>query len=153
MEPSCHRFREDVLRAAASRTRRRLLAALLVAAAAATVMWAGVLRPRGASPGTLVFALALLGLLALLSLRRRLRRLVARWSSFRLTIDDEGVTREVEGFPPLRIARSEVASVEERAVGLLVRSRAGASLIVPREIEGYERARDLLAGWARGEAP
>jgi hypothetical protein len=147
MEPTRYRFREDVLRAAASRTRRRLLGSALGAAAAVAGMWAVVLRPRGASAGTLAFALAFLGILALLSLRRRLRRLVARWSSFQLTLDDGAVAREVEGFPRIRIARGDVASVEERAAGLVVRSRGGASLLVPRELDGYERARELLAGW------
>jgi hypothetical protein len=53
----------------------------------------------------------------------------------------------VDGFPPIRIARAEVVSVEERPAGVVVRSRDGASLLVPRELEGYERARDVLAGW------
>ncbi len=148
METARFRFREDVLRAAASRTRRRLLTSLLAAGAVVVAMWAGVLRPRGASAGTLGFAAALLALLAIVSLRRRLRRLVARWSSFHLTIDAESVAREVEGFPAIQIARAEVASVEERAAGLVVRSRAGAALLVPRELDGYERARDLLVAWS-----
>jgi hypothetical protein len=147
MEQSRHRFREDVLRGAASRTRRRLLLSVAAAAAATAGAWAALLQPRGAGLGTLAFALGLLGLLALLSLRRRLRRLIARWSSFEVTVDADSVARVVEGFPPVRIARAEVASIEERATGLVVRSRAGASLLVPREVEGYERARALLAAW------
>ena len=141
-------FREDVLRAAAARTRRRLLLSLLAAAVAVVGLWGAALRPRGASPGSLGFALALLALLAFLSLRRRLRRLVVRWSSFQLTVEEDSVAREVEGFPAIRIARADVESVEERAQGLVVRSRSGQALLVPRELEGYERARELLAAWS-----
>jgi hypothetical protein len=147
MDPERFRFREDVLRAAASRTRRRLLASFGAAAALVVALWAGVLRPEGARPATLGFALALLAGLAVLSLRRRLRRLHARWSSFVVRVEEDAVSREVSGFPPIRIARAEVAAVEERAAGVIVRDRAGRSLLVPREVDGYERVRGLLEGW------
>ena len=147
------RFREDVLRTAASRTRRRLLLSVLATAAAASGVWAAALRPRGGTVGSLVFALALLALLAFLSLRRRLRRLHARWSSFEVAVGDAGIGREVEGFPSVAIPRAEVAAVEEHAAGLVVRGRGGASLLVPRELQGYERVRALLAGWAPPPAP
>lgn len=146
--PEHFRFRDDVLRTAASRTRRRLLASFAASAVAVAGAWAAALRPRGGTIGSLAFALALLAVLALLSLRRRLRRLHARWSSFEVAVGDEGIGREVDGFPPVAIARAEVAAVEERAAGIVVRGRSGASLLVPRELQGYERARDLLAGWA-----
>jgi hypothetical protein len=142
------RFRDDVLRTAASRTRRRLLVSLIATAGAVVGVWAAVLRPRGGTAGSLAFALALLVLLAFFSLRRRLRRLVARWSSFEVAVGDEGIGREVDGFPPIAIPRSDVAAVEERATGIVVRARSGTSLLVPRELQGYERVRDLLAGWA-----
>lgn len=153
MEPERFRFREDVLRAAASRTRRRLAASIVATAAAVAGVWGAVLRPRGSGAGTLAFALALLAVLALLSLRRRLRRLVARWSSFEVTVDATAVARVVDGFPPVRIGRAEVAAVDERPGGLVVRGRGGASILVPREVEGYDRARSLLASWAPPEPP
>jgi hypothetical protein len=142
------RFRPEVLRAAASRTRRRVLASAVATAAAAAALWGVVLRPRGGGPGALAFALALLGLLALLSLRRRLRRLHARWSSFEVALRDDGIARTVDGFPPIAIARAEVSGVEERPTGLVVRGARGAALLVPREVEGYERVRALVAAWA-----
>ncbi len=153
MTPERFRFREDVLRAAASRTRRRLAVSMVATAAAVAGLWGAVLRPRGSGAGTLAFALVLLGVLALLSLRRRLRRLVARWTSFEVTVDGGGISRAVAGFPPIRIARADVAAVDERGAGLVVRGRGGASLLVPREIEGYERARALLAAWAAPPNP
>lgn len=142
------RFRADVLHAAASRTRRRILLSVIVTGAAAAAVWAAALRPRGDGPGALVFGLGLLAVLAVLSLRRRLARLHARWSSFEVTISDEGVARAVEGFPPISIARGEVVGVEERPAGLVVRGREGASLLVPRDLERYEQARDRVVAWA-----
>lgn len=145
--PETFRFRDDVLRAAASRTRRRLLAMVLLVAALLTGLWAAVLRPQGSRPGTLAFALAFLALLAFLSLRRRLRRLHARWSSFEVTVGEDAIARKVKGFPAVRIARADAISVGEQAAGVVVRDRSGRALLVPREIDGYDRLRALLAGW------
>jgi hypothetical protein len=145
-----YRFREEVLHAAASRTRRRLLASFAAAAAAIVGVWAAALRGQGAGPSTLAFSLALLAVLAALSLRRRLRRLHVRWSSFEVRLDAEAIAREVSGFPGVRIARADVASIAEQAAGIVVRDRAGTSLLVPREIDGYERAREALAAWGTG---
>lgn len=147
------RFRHDVLRSAASRTRRRILLGVAATALAVVGVWGAALRPRGSGPGTLAFALALLAGLALLSLRRRLGRLHARWSSFVVTVGEGGIGRVVEGFPRVEIARAEVASVEEGAGGLVVRARGGAALLVPRELDGYERVRMLVAGWAPPARP
>lgn len=147
MEPQLFHFREDVLRAAESRTRRRLLVSVATAAAAIAGLWAAVLRPQGSRPATLAFALVLLAALAFFSLRKRLRRLHARWSSFEVRLEADAIGREVSGFPAVRIARADVGAIEERAAGLVVRDRAGRSLLVPRELEGYERVRELLSGW------
>jgi hypothetical protein len=147
MDPARFRFREDVLRSAASRTRRRLLVSLAAAALVTAALWGGVLRAHGARPGALAFALALLGVLAFFSLRRRLRRLHARWSSFEVRIGPDAIEREVSGFAPVRIARGEVLAVDERPAGLVVRDRAGHALLVPREVDGYARARELLSAW------
>lgn len=145
--PQRFRFREEVLHRAASRTRRRLLASVAATAAAVTAVWATALRDRGAGTSTLVLSLALLGALALLSLRRRLGRLRARWASFEVRLEAEAVLREIEGHPTLRIARAEVAEVSERPEGVVVRDRAGRALLVPREVDGYERAREALSAW------
>jgi hypothetical protein len=147
MDPHRFRFRADVLRSAAARTRRRLLVSLAAAAAITIALWAGTLRAQGSRPGALAFALVLLALLAFLSLRRRLRRLHARWSSFEVRIGEDAIEREVSGFPPVRIARAELAGVDERPAGLVVRDRAGRAILVPREVEGYAHAREMLAGW------
>lgn len=147
MQPQLFRFRQDVLSAARSRMRRRLLLSVGAAALAILALWGGILRRQGSTLGTLAFALILLGVLAALSLRKRLRRLDARWSSFGVHLDEEGISREVIGFPSIRIARADIAAVEERGAGLVVRGRAGQALLVPREVDGYERIRELLAAW------
>jgi hypothetical protein len=142
------RFRDDVLRSAASRTRRRILVSVVATAAAAIGVWAAALRPRGGGPGSLVVAVALIAVLSFFTLRRRLGRLHARWSSFEVTISDDRIARVVEGFAPLTLPRAQVVAVEERPAGLVVRGHGGASLLVPREVDGYERARARLASWA-----
>jgi hypothetical protein len=141
------KFREDVLRTAASRTRRRVLLGVVAVAAAAAGVWSAFLRPRGGGPGALVLALVLLGLLSLLSLRRRLHRLHDRWSSFEVVVSDARVVRTVRGFPRLAVDRADLEALEERAAGLVVRGRSGVTLLVPREVDGYDRARVRLTGW------
>lgn len=67
-----------------------------------------------------------------------------------IAIEDEAITRTVEGHPPLRVGRADVAAIEEGPRGLAVRDRAGRGLLVPRELLGYERVRAALEGWQRG---
>jgi hypothetical protein len=153
MPPERYRFREDVLRDAARRTRRRLALTLAASAGLVVALWAGALRPRGAGAGTLAFSLVFLAALAALSARRRMGRLHARWASFEVRLDEEAIVREVAGAAPVRIARAEVAAIEERPEGLLVRGRSGEALLVPRQVDGYAGAREALARWVPGPAP
>lgn len=141
------RFREDVLHAAASRLRRRFALTLAATGAIVVLVWATALRAQGAGPGTLAFSVVFLLGVATLSLRRRMRRLHARWDSFAVTIEGERVVREVAGFRPLSIARADVEAIEERAEGIVVRGRGGQVLLVPRDLDGYARARAALAAW------
>ncbi len=143
-----YRFREEVLRDAARRTRRRGALTLLATAALVVAVWATTLRGRGAGVGTLAFSLGLLAALAVASMRRRMGRLHARWASFEVRLEDDAVLREVAGVPTVRISRGEVAAVEERPEGLVVRGGSGAALLVPRDVDGYARAREALARWA-----
>ncbi len=148
MAPERFKFREDVLRAAASRTRRRFATTLVATTAIVTGAWAMALRPQGAGWGTLAFSLALLAGLAALSLRRRMRRLHERWASFEIALEDGALSRQVSGFAPVRIARAEIEAIAERPEGLVVRGRGGAAVLVPRELDGYARVRDALTAWA-----
>ncbi len=142
------RFREEVLRAAASRTRRRIVLTLAAAAPLVAIAWAWTWRRGGSGYGTLAFALALLLVLAGLSARKRLGRLHARWATFAIVLGEEELRREVEGFPSARIARAEVEAIEELPQGLVVRGPGEASILVPREVEGWDRIREALSRWA-----
>lgn len=145
--PERFRFQDGVLRAAASRLRRRLLVTLGATAAVVIAMYEGALRRHGASWATLGFALGLLLVLAALTLGRRMRRLHARWASFSVSLDVSSVERRVQGSPTVRIARADVVAVEEGARGIVVRDRDGRGLLVPREIDGYDRIRAALEEW------
>jgi hypothetical protein len=141
-------FREESLLRAASRTRRRLAATVAATGAIVVAVHAAAFGGQGSGLGTLAFSLALLGALATATLVRRMRRLRARWTSFAISLESEAVSRRVDGFAPVRIARAEIASVGEGPRGLVVRDRAGRALLVPREIDGYDRLRSALAAWA-----
>ena len=147
------RFRDDVLRGAAARTRRRFATTLVATAAVVVAVWAAALRPQGSGWGTLAFSLALLLALAAFSMKRRMRRLHARWDSFEIALEERAVARQVSGFAPVRIAREDVEAIGETAEGLVLRGRGGALLLVPRDIDGYARVREALAGWAPRSAP
>ncbi len=142
------RFGEEVLRVSGAHARRRFLATLAAAAAVVVATYALALRRQGAGLGTLAFSLGLLLALAALTFVRRMRRMHARWASFEVALDASGVERRVGGAPPLRIERGELAAVEEGARGIAVRDRAGRALLVPRELDGYDRLRSALLGWA-----
>ena len=64
-----------------------------------------------------------------------------------IALAEDAIAREVAGFPAIRIARAEVAAIEELPAGLAVRDGNGRGLVVPRELEGYEELRAALATW------
>ena len=130
----------------ARRATRRALALAAAVGAVVVAFWAALLRGRGAGPGTLVLPLVLLAALAALSHLARMRRARARWEAFRVALGQDGITRELPGFPTLRIGRAEVTAVEEDPRGISVRA-GGRALLVPRQLEGYERFREALAAW------
>lgn len=140
------RLEPAAFRPEARRASRR--AAGLAAAAGAVVVafWAGVLRGRGAGPGTLILPLVLLAALAGLSHLARMRRARARWAGFRVALGQDEIARELPGLATLRIGRAEVTAVAEDPRGISIRA-GGRALLVPRQLEGYERFREALAAW------
>jgi hypothetical protein len=140
------RLEAAAFRPEARRARRRAAALAAAAGAVVVAFWAGLLRGRGAGPGTLVLPLVLLAALAGLSHLARMRRARARWEGFRVALGQDGIRREVPGSPTLRIGRAEVTAVEEDPRGISVRA-AGRALLVPRQLQGYERFREALAAW------
>lgn len=142
------RFRlvPEAHRAAMARMTRRFavtvaLVVLLVLAAYA----AGMREGRGLD--ALVVPFAVLVALVVWSYRRRVSRLRARWAAFEIVVGEDAIAREVPGFPPSRVARDDVASIEELPLGLVVRDRSGGALLVPRELDGYREVRERLAAW------
>jgi hypothetical protein len=146
--PQRFRLRADAMAAVARRVNRRFA---LTAALAFTLLVAiavGTMRGEDGSTRSLAFGLVLLLVLVVASFVRRQGRFRARWASFEIVLEEDGIGRTVDGFRPERIARAEVTAVEERPAGLAVRGPGGRAVVVPREVDGYERVRAVVLGWA-----
>ena len=125
---------------------RRFAATVVAVVLIVLAAYAGGLRD-GRGVDALVVPFAILVVLVVVSYVRRMARFRTRWASFEIALGEDAIAREVAGFPPVRIARAEVAAVEEIPTGLAVRDAHGRGLVVPRELEGYEGVRAALAAW------
>lgn len=141
------RLRPEGSRATARRMNRRFAATVVAVVLLVLAAYAGGMRDSGRGLDVLVVPFALLLVLAAFSYVRRMRRFRARWASFEIALENDAIGRAVIGFPSVRILRTDVASIEELRSGLAVRARDGRGVVVPRELDGYERIRDALAGW------
>jgi hypothetical protein len=141
------RLRPEASRATARRMNHRFAATVVAVVLLVLAAYAGGMRDSGRGLDVLVVPFALLLVLAAFSYVRRMRRFRARWASFEIALENDAIGRAVIGFPPVRILRTDVASIEELRSGLAVRARDGRGVVVPRELDGYERIRDALAGW------
>jgi hypothetical protein len=141
------RLRPEASRATARRMNRRFAATVVAVVLLVLAAYAAGMRDSGRGLDVLVVPFALLLVLAAFSYVRRMRRFRARWASFEIALENDAIGRAVIGFPPVRILRTDVASIEELRSGLAVRARDGRGVVVPREVDGYERIRDALAGW------
>ncbi len=102
-------------------------------------------------------ALGVLGVLGLgamgLSVRDGLRKAEARleehFRTYKLELGEEGLVHRSAVLPEQRLGRGEVTLIEESpGLGLVVwGTRAGASLVLSPNLEGYEEIRARLAGW------
>jgi hypothetical protein len=150
--PERFRLRPDAMAAVARRVNRRFALTAALAFALLVAIAVGTMRGDDTSGRTLAFGLLLLLALVIGSYLRRQGRFRARWASFEIMLEPDALSRTVEGFRPERIARAEVTAVEERTVGLVVRGPAGRAVVVPRELDGYERVRAAVLAW-RPPAP
>jgi hypothetical protein len=66
-----------------------------------------------------------------------------------VALEGDAIVRELPGLAPLRLRRDEITQVEEGPGGVAVRARERA-VLVPRQVEGYERFRAALEAWRRG---
>jgi hypothetical protein len=147
------RLRPDAAGATARRMNRRFAATVAGVVVIIIAAYAGGLRDEQRGLDVLVVPFVLLLLLAFFSYRRRMGRFRARWASFEIALAEDAITRDVQGFPVVRLRRDEIASIEEIPTGLAVRDRGGRGIVVPRDLEGYARIRAELAGWAPITAP
>lgn len=141
------RLRPDASRATARRMNRRFAATFVAVVLLVLAAYAAGMRETGRGLDALVVPFALLLVLAAFSYVRRMRRFRARWTSFEIALEEDAIGRVVVGFPPVRILRADVTAIEELPAGLAVRARDGRGIVVPRELDGYERVREVLAGW------
>jgi len=141
------RLRPDASRATARRMNRRFAATVVAVVVLVLAAYGAGMRDTGRGLDALVVPFALLLVLAAFSYVRRMRRFRSRWASFEIALEDEAIGRAVIGFPPVRILRGDVASIEEMGAGLAVRARDGRGIVVPRELDGYDQVRDVLSGW------
>ena len=148
--PALERFRlrPDASGATARRMNRRFAATVAGVVVIIVAAYASGLRDEKRGLDVLVLPFALLLLLAVFSYRRRMGRFRARWASFEIALGEDAISRDVQGFPPVRIARGEIASIIELPTGLAVRDRGGRGIVVPRDLEGYDRIRAALAEWS-----
>ncbi len=126
--------------------RVRFAATVVAVALIVLAAYAGGLE-GGRGTDALFIPFGILTVLVVLSYFRRMARFRARWASFEIALGEDAIAREIAGFPPVRIARDEVATIEEIPAGLAIRDGRGRGLVVPRELDGYEGVRATLASW------
>ena len=149
-EPEHFRLRADAMAGMARRLNLRFALTVATVAIIVIALFSAGLRDREGGYGALTVGLGLLALLAFWSWRSRLTRFRERWSSFTVVLEPEALGRTVKGYPDVRIPRAEVTSVGEAPAGIVVRARGGAAIVVPRELEGYERVRAAVSAWKPG---
>lgn len=99
------------------------------------------------SPAILVTALAVIGTTLAITLRILVRRQCDSFRTFRLTLTDDRIVREQEGFPILEIAFSNISQLtEDPHSGLRVRGADRyQDLFVPVSLENYADVKGALA--------
>jgi hypothetical protein len=145
--PERFHLRADAMAAVEKRLRRRFAVTAALAFALLVVVGLTTLRDPDGSSRSLVFGLLLLFALVVASFVRRHGRFRRRWASFEIALERDAIARTVDGYRPERIARAELTAFEERPAGLVVRGPGGRAVVIPRELDGYERVRAAVLGW------
>jgi hypothetical protein len=145
--PERFRLRPDAMAAVASRVNRRFALTAALAFALLVAIALGSMRGGDGSGRTLAFGLVFLFVLVVGSYVRRQARFRARWASFEIVLEPGAIARTVDGYRPERLERAEITGVEERPGGIAVRGPGGRAVIVPRELDGYERVREAVLAW------
>ena len=147
------RLRADAMAKVAAKVNRRFALTAALAFALLVAIAAGTMRGEDGSGRALAFGLLFLFVLVVGSYVRRQGRFRARWASFEIVLEPDAIARTVDGYRPERITRAEATAVEERPAGLAVRAAGGRAVVVPRELDGYERVRAALLAWRPASPP
>jgi hypothetical protein len=146
-------LRPDAMARVAAKVNRRFALTAALAFGLLVAIAVGTMRGEDGAGRTLAFGLLFLFALVVASYVRRQGRFRARWASFEIVLEPDAIARTVEGYRPERIARAEITAVEERPAGLAVRGPEGRAVIVPRDLDGYERVRAAVLAWRPPSPP
>jgi tetratricopeptide (TPR) repeat protein len=85
-----------------------------------------------------------------ISLYITLRRQKKLWRTFRVTVDEDSVSRTQEAHTPVTIRATEIERIKEspgRGLTVLAQKR-GTPLLIPDTLSDYDECRSLLSRWA-----
>lgn len=106
-----------------------------------------VVSPEGLIP-TLIFVVGPLLLLALPALIwRRLANLAVLHREVRFHLGDDFIAITGRPHYAQRVAREDIKRVHWGVLGLVVRAHNNASLVIPRQLEGFETFRQRFVAW------
>ncbi|MFO0581504.1 MAG: hypothetical protein U0229_04455 [Anaeromyxobacter sp.] len=145
--PETFRLRADAMQGMARRLNLRFLLTVGAVALIVVALFSAGLRDQEGGYRALAVGLVILAVFAYWGWRRRLTRFRERWASFTIVLEPDALVRTVVGYPETRIPRAEVASVGEAPAGVVVRAKGGQAIVVPRELDGYDRLRAAVASW------
>lgn len=142
-------FRLDPESYPALRKRIMIKTALLV-----LIVWGGVsftLLKDGDKDGTgiwFVVGMALFYGYLIFKTSKKRRKI---YESYTLIIDEWNITRKQDGLKDMQIPLSEITTIEKNAANRFeVRGKSRAPferILIPRQIEGYDRVEEILAGF------
>ncbi len=128
---------------------RRLVLTFGVLCAVLVAVNAAMLRDEPGRWGHVALTVALVGAIAWLLARRRVRRARAQWTSFAIVLDGDRLRRELHGARTVEIARADVEAVEERPEGIWV-TGGGRRVLAPRVIGDFDGCRAAIRSWRSG---
>jgi hypothetical protein len=136
----------------AARKKRLIIQCLIIYTIAVLAGLYLVLRNDLASPTaliTLAINIPLFAVLILVVLRRGIKLQREAWASYRLTIDQDSITRQQAQLPDLTLRRDQITRIEELpSSGLLIRTaEPRISISVPLGLTGYADVQAHLTSW------
>jgi hypothetical protein len=133
----------------AKKARRRVIARSAPLMLLAMAVPLAILYFKGMTGQGLLILLPLLGFIFYRSLRRSTKQLEETFSSLRIVLDGDTLTRRQAGLEEISIQRSEVTAIHESPMGgLAVRTHIRDKFVaIPTFVDRYEELRDHLSSW------